>query len=207
MSPRNAEANQFIRDERREQILLAALKIFAAKGLKGTKIADIAAAAGISQGLIHHYYESKEQVYAAVAERAMAGALQAFQQSPAENLSPWQRLTAICEKMLQGLTVYPEYLLVILQCLVQDDIPAETRPLVSNYGQSIFSNLVRLIQAGQTAGQVTPGNPEQLALAFIAAIQGLSLTQFTRSIFTGEDHPPSSDTLPDSEIVLRLLKA
>ena len=207
MSPRNAEANQFIRDERREQILRAALKIFAAKGLKGTRISDIAAAAGISQGLIHHYYESKEQVYATIAERAMAGALQTLQQAPAENLSPWQRLTVICEKMLQGLTVYPEYLLVIIQCLVQDDIPAETRPLVSNYGKSIFSSLVQLIRDGQAAQQVAAGDPEQLALIFIAAIQGLALTQFTRSIFTGADNPAPEGELPPTDVVLRLLKA
>jgi len=206
MSPRKVEANRIIRDERREQILLTALKIFASKGLKGTKISDIAAAAGISQGLIHHYFESKEQVYAAVAERAMSGALRALQEAPAENLSPWQKLTAICEKMLQGLTVYPEYLLVIIQCLVQEDVPAEVRPLVSNYGRSIYSNLVQLIRDGQAAQQVAVGDPEQLALTFFAAIQGLALTQFTRSIFTGADSSSGESTLPSTKIVLRLLK-
>jgi AcrR family transcriptional regulator len=207
MSPRTAEANQIVRDERREQILRAALKIFATKGLKGTKISDIAAAAKISQGLIHHYYESKEQVYVAVAERAMAGALQAIQQMPEgeQEVSPWQRLTIVCERMLQGLTVYPEYLLVIVQCLVQEDVPKEAHKLVSKYGRSVFSNLVQLIRDGQAAGQVAAGDPEQLALIFIATVQGLSLTQFTRSVFTGTGGSRGRE-LPPTEIVLRLLK-
>ncbi|WP_420481830.1 TetR/AcrR family transcriptional regulator [Cohnella zeiphila] len=38
-------------DERREQIKKAALKVFAGKGLAGTKMSAIAAEAGISQGL------------------------------------------------------------------------------------------------------------------------------------------------------------
>jgi AcrR family transcriptional regulator len=43
MSPRSNLSNQKIRDERREQILHGALKVFAYKGFKATKISDIAA--------------------------------------------------------------------------------------------------------------------------------------------------------------------
>ena len=78
MSPRTSQSNQKIRDERRDQILHAALKVFAYKGLKAAKIADIAAQADISQGLIHHYFLCKEDVFTAVVERAMTGALAAF---------------------------------------------------------------------------------------------------------------------------------
>jgi hypothetical protein len=56
MSPRTSLSNQKIRDERRGQILQVALKVFAYKGLAATKIAEIAAQACISQGLIHHYF-------------------------------------------------------------------------------------------------------------------------------------------------------
>ena len=66
MSPRTSLSNQKIRDERRDQILHAALKLFAYKGLKATRIAEIAALANISQGLIHHYFICKEDVFTAV---------------------------------------------------------------------------------------------------------------------------------------------
>ncbi len=59
MSPRKEEQNQQIRDERREEILQAALRVFARKGLVAAKITDIANAAGLSHGLIYHYFSSK----------------------------------------------------------------------------------------------------------------------------------------------------
>jgi AcrR family transcriptional regulator len=47
-------------EERRHQILNAALEIFSHKGYEGTSIKDIARAANISLGLIYHYFPGKE---------------------------------------------------------------------------------------------------------------------------------------------------
>ncbi|MCL6627892.1 MAG: TetR/AcrR family transcriptional regulator, partial [Alicyclobacillus shizuokensis] len=58
--PRTEKVNQQIRDERKEQILAAAAEVFARNGYVGTRIDDIASAAGISKGLIYHYFGGKE---------------------------------------------------------------------------------------------------------------------------------------------------
>ncbi|PUB10475.1 TetR family transcriptional regulator [Paenisporosarcina sp. OV554] len=57
-----------IHDERREQIKNAALKVFAHRGIIGTKMSMIAAEAGISQGLSYRYFKSKER-YASYVEK------------------------------------------------------------------------------------------------------------------------------------------
>ena len=54
--PRSKQQNQQIKDERRRQIMDAAVKIFAEKGLSATMISDIAAACDLSYGLIYHYF-------------------------------------------------------------------------------------------------------------------------------------------------------
>ena len=57
ISVREAKSkNEMIKDTRREQILSAALKIFAARGFAATKISDIVRAGGISHGLVYHYF-------------------------------------------------------------------------------------------------------------------------------------------------------
>ena len=64
---------------RREEILAAARRIFAAQGFRGTTIADIAEEAGIALGTIYLYYPSKEAVFAALNQRLgeiVAGAVQ-----------------------------------------------------------------------------------------------------------------------------------
>ena len=67
---RSREQNQRMRDERREQIFEAALELFADRGLAATKITDIARRAGISQGLLYHYFGSRRELLrAAIARR------------------------------------------------------------------------------------------------------------------------------------------
>ena len=50
-------------EERREEILGAAIRVFAGKGYDKTTISDIAKEIGISQGLCYRYYQSKEEIY------------------------------------------------------------------------------------------------------------------------------------------------
>ena len=53
---------------RRRQIIDAALRVFAEKGYDRASVKDISEAAGTSQGLMYHYFRSKEELLAAVLE-------------------------------------------------------------------------------------------------------------------------------------------
>lgn len=53
-------------EDRREQIIDAALRAFAQKGYARTTNKDIAREAGITPGLIYHYFESKEALFRAI---------------------------------------------------------------------------------------------------------------------------------------------
>ena len=55
--------------DRRAQILEAAIVCFAKRGFHQTSMHDISAEAGISVGLIYRYFENKEAVIAAMADR------------------------------------------------------------------------------------------------------------------------------------------
>src|SRR5271157_715645 len=53
-------------EDRREQIMEAALRVFAKKGFAEASNKDIAREAGITPGLIYHYFESKEALLKAI---------------------------------------------------------------------------------------------------------------------------------------------
>ena len=53
-------------DERRGQILAAARRVFAAAGLAGSSMAEIAREAGVTRGLLNHYFGTKRELYLAV---------------------------------------------------------------------------------------------------------------------------------------------
>ena len=55
--------------ERRDQILDTANTLFAERGYEEVSIEDIATAAGITRGLIHHYFGGRKEVYIALLER------------------------------------------------------------------------------------------------------------------------------------------
>src|SRR6476469_10401519 len=56
-------------DRRRDAIVDAALSVARRKGLAATTVRDVAAEMGSSSGLIHHYFETMDDVVAAAFER------------------------------------------------------------------------------------------------------------------------------------------
>ncbi len=55
--------NGHLRMEKQAVIFDAALKVFRQKGFHKARIADIASEAGISYGLVYHYYHNKEGLF------------------------------------------------------------------------------------------------------------------------------------------------
>ncbi|UMB71817.1 TetR/AcrR family transcriptional regulator [Mycobacterium paraterrae] len=49
----------------RERILASSRELFARNGIKNTSIRAVAAAAGVDSALVHHYFGTKEQLFAA----------------------------------------------------------------------------------------------------------------------------------------------
>ena len=81
MCPRSEEANAQVKDDRRRQILLSALQVFVRKGFSATKMSDIATDAGISYGLLYHYFQSKNQIYAELVNSAVQASTHGIEQA------------------------------------------------------------------------------------------------------------------------------
>ena len=62
MAPRSPQQFAEIREERRHQILEAALHVFGEDSYHGSSMASVAKKAKISKGLIYNYFESKEEI-------------------------------------------------------------------------------------------------------------------------------------------------
>jgi TetR/AcrR family fatty acid metabolism transcriptional regulator len=66
--PRSRAQNEEIRSSRRSQILQAAQRVFAELGYHAANVSEVAAAAGVSQGTVYHYFDSKDVLLMAVYE-------------------------------------------------------------------------------------------------------------------------------------------
>ncbi len=197
--PRTSFENQRVRDERREQILLAARRVFARKGFAAAKIADIGEAVGISHGLVYHYFESKDEIFVVIVEQALQGALWLTTAARQQPGTPWDHIIWLLDATFQGARENPDFLLITIQASTSEAVPDGARELMARQSSLIFRNVVGLIEEAQTNGQAVKGDASKLATALTACIQGLVL------MIEAGDREDS--TFPEPEMILRMLKA
>ena len=78
-----AVATRKTADERREEILAAALEEFGEHGLHGTSTDEIARRAGVSQPYLFRLFGTKKDLYLEVVKRCLRDTLQLFQEASA----------------------------------------------------------------------------------------------------------------------------
>jgi AcrR family transcriptional regulator len=92
----SADQRKFTRElpaQRREQLILAVLSLIARKGVRASTVRDIAQEAGVTQGLIRHYFGSKESLVAAAYDYHMSRMTDAVWQA-SDKPGPRARLAA-----------------------------------------------------------------------------------------------------------------
>jgi len=84
-SPRTQPCNPRWRrrpEERPEEILDAALRVFARRGLHKTNLEEVAKEAGISKGTIYLYFKNKEDLFVAAAHRVLPSPDEIYRERP-----------------------------------------------------------------------------------------------------------------------------
>ncbi len=74
-------------DVRREQLLDAAQQVLLERGLRATTVADVADAAGVAKGTMYLYYESKDDLLAALRSRYLDQCAAALRPQPGKPVS------------------------------------------------------------------------------------------------------------------------
>jgi len=175
---RNKDLNQKIKDERREQILSNALMLYAKKGLSATKITDISSASSISQGLIYHYYSSKEEIFVELIGMAFARLNEACRWLESQPLSPKEKIKFAIEELLKLLEQdenAARYHLLIAQATASEAIPEEAKDIIKKENTFPYEVMARIITAGQNDGSIKNYDADELALVFWTSINGLAI--------------------------------
>lgn len=176
--PRNKEENQRIKDERREQILSSALKLFAKNGLAATRITDIASTAGISQGLIYHYYASKEDIFVELIDTAFDRINEACRWLEDQPLSPSEKIRFAIRELLRLLEEdenAARYHLLIAQATASEAIPDEAKEIIKRENNLPYESMERIMAAGQKEGTIKQKDARELALVFWTSVNGLAI--------------------------------
>src|SRR5262245_22527971 len=106
--PRSEAENQRLRERQRANILDAAMRVFARNG-PSASMAEIAEAAGVSQGLAYRYFASKEEIYYALVARALQAGLPEAAITGKTSGGPWERLEALLSRIVNARREHPEF--------------------------------------------------------------------------------------------------
>jgi AcrR family transcriptional regulator len=106
-------------DARREQLVALGIEIFSERPFDEVSIDDIAATAGISKGLLYHYFPSKRDFYVAVI-RSAADEMQALTE-PDPALAPRDRLAAALERYLEYVETHARGYATVLRAGIGSD--------------------------------------------------------------------------------------
>lgn len=89
--------------DKRSAILKSATKVFAQKGFFNSKVADIAAHAGIADGTVYLYFKSKEEILHSIFDEAMSKFIDEGRRELAKIDSPVECLRKVAELHLRRL--------------------------------------------------------------------------------------------------------
>lgn len=193
--PRNREQNELMRSQRTEQILAASLKLFAKRGLSATKISDIAEETGMSQGLIYHYYISKEEIYTEIIKDAFRRLNEAVTILKNMNLPPEEKIKKAFEGLLINLEKSEDsarYHYLVAQASISDAIPEEAKKTIMENRDYPYHVMEEIIREGQEQGTIKKYDPNQMSVIFWTTIKGLA---FHRAILGKRFKAPSADIL------------
>ena len=109
-------------DQRREDVLDAALSVFAEHGLSGASTDEIARKAGISQPYLFRLFHTKKELFMASAERCLAETLETFEKA-AEGKTGEDALQAMGQAYGEMITSNPDRLRAQLQAYIACEDP------------------------------------------------------------------------------------
>ncbi len=195
---RTAEQNEHMKEVRKEKIRAEALRQFAEKGLFATRIQDIATSAEMSQGLLYHYYPSKDAIFADLINDALDKTNKAAAGVREMELSAKEKILLSLRELFKTIETSPRFretCRFIAQAVNSTAIPSEAKVLLEEKRDLPYQIMAEIMKQGQAEGTVVEGDPEALAILFWTSINGLSIYQATRDDTKG---------LPGYELLSRL---
>jgi AcrR family transcriptional regulator len=145
-------ARQRDAERTKEEILDMAAKSFAEKGYDGARVGEIAARTHTTKRMIYYYFESKEQLFVAVLERAYTVIRSLEQEVDVEHLDPVDALRQLAELTFDHHESHPDFVrLVSIENIHRAEHIARSTTL-SSLANPALDVLTRILARGREAG-------------------------------------------------------
>lgn len=167
MSQSASPYSERAREQRREQILAAALEVFAEKGFHSTRVSDVAARAGVSQGTIYWYFPSKEELFRAASMSLMESLMAPFEEILARQIPADEKLRVLLEMSLQYTAQHMDAFPLLFHTITTKEVAQLLADDLREFYLGWKATLASLFQ------EIGDPDPESAASLFMAIMDGL----------------------------------
>jgi AcrR family transcriptional regulator len=141
-------------EDRTQELLEAALQVFAQQGYRNTRLEEVAEAAGVTKGTIYHYFDTKEALLLGVIEHYQALAFGRADDVLRDHRLPAStRIRLLVRKMFAGSEHTRRPMLALLLRGVAHEVPHVHERWLRDGPVRLWTLIARLVAEGQKRGE------------------------------------------------------
>ena len=168
-----AERKEREKEQRRQEIISAAEKVFYKKGVDHATMDDVAEEAELSKATLYLYFNSKEEIYSAIFSKSQETLFKVIEKATAKVTDTPEKIAAFLSAFISFQKKNPEYFEAFFYFLSKDLVICEQDCYVKHRKESaheFLSNWVSLIQKGKDEGLIRE-NLNEIPVALILWMQ------------------------------------
>lgn len=128
---------------REEQVVEATKRCIVEKGFSNLSVKDISSEAGVSTGVMYHYFQNKEDILLKVIKEAFRRSYKQVLDNVEPTKPPVDKLMKYIETLIEVPKDNPDFFVILLNYLGQANSHAEINAIVKRF----FTNVVAYVRA------------------------------------------------------------
>lgn len=164
-----------VSDERKNQILNAAEKVFTQKGLDEARMDDIAETTGLSKGTIYLYFKSKDELIISILNRIFANLFKQLDARMNDQSTASEAIDQFTEEAIRDYKRMLRLMPVAYEFLALAFRNKTVQKALTQYFRYYMKVLVPMIQRGIDAGEFRSVDAQEVAIAAGAIYEGTIL--------------------------------
>jgi len=180
------------RERRRQQIMVAAKRVFSVKGFNKTTMEDIAKDAELSPGTLYLYFKNKDELYASLSLRILQYLLIRMEHVNAEkDLPPDRRMEALKQGMYDVYEFDPLILVNMFHLQSGEtlkNLSPELLAEIKNLSRHSLDAMAKIFQECIDTGYIIEKHPAVLSDIVWALFSGIVLWEESKKIIDGDNN-------------------
>ncbi len=180
------------KEQRRNDIIDAAEKIFFAKGINAATMDEVAEEAELSKGTLYLYFKSKEELYLAINSRGLAIMEQMFVEALAQGKTGLEKINKIGDAYFEFYKKYPDYFNATIYYDLNEinlDKEGKCAAVCHDQGLQTLEIVARAVSMGIEDGTLRSDlNPLHTAVVLWAHSTGMIQILSRKGKHLGEEH-------------------